>query len=102
MLEKLPQLELIGCFCIGTDQVDLKIAHDMGVPVFNAPYSNTRSVAELIIAEMVSLSRKMAHRSQQLHRGVWEKSAAGSNEVRGKNSRYSGLWAYLKSGECFS
>lgn len=84
VLKGLPELELIGCFCIGTDQVDLKVANECGVPVFNAPYSNTRSVAELIIAEMVSLSRKVAYRSQQLHRGIWEKSATGSNEVRGK------------------
>ncbi len=84
VLEKNPQIELIGCFCIGTDQVDLKFANQTGVPVFNAPYSNTRSVAELVISQMVALSRRMADRSRQMHQGIWQKSALGMNEVRGK------------------
>jgi len=74
----------IGCFCIGTDQVDLSEAALHGVPVYNAPFSNTRSVAELTIAEMVMLARRAAHKSQLLHRGVWEKSAEGCVEVRNK------------------
>lgn len=74
----------IGCFCIGTNQVDLVGANQFGVPVFNAPYSNTRSVAELVISLMVSLSRQIFDRSKKAHEGIWDKSAAGSNEVRGK------------------
>jgi D-3-phosphoglycerate dehydrogenase len=74
----------IGCFCIGTDQVDLAEAALHGVPVYNAPFSNTRSVAELAMAEMVMLARRAAHKSQLLHRGVWEKSAEGCVEVRNK------------------
>lgn len=75
----------IGCFCIGTDQVDLEHSALCGVPVFNAPFSNTRSVAELAIAEVVMLARRAAHKSQLLHRGVWEKSADGCVEVRNKS-----------------
>jgi D-3-phosphoglycerate dehydrogenase / 2-oxoglutarate reductase len=84
VLTGLPQLEVIGTFCIGTDQVDLRAANRSGIPVFNAPYSNTRSVAELVLAEMISLSRRLTDRSMQMHRGVWQKSAAGANEVRGR------------------
>lgn len=78
------QLMAIGCFCIGTDQVDLDSAAVAGVPTFNAPFSNTRSVAELVIAEVVMLARKASHRSALMHRGIWQKSAVGSYEVRGK------------------
>jgi len=74
----------IGCFCIGTNQVDLGAAHTAGIPVFNAPFSNTRSVAELVISEVVALSRKLADRSSEMHLGKWQKSAKGSHEVRGK------------------
>ncbi len=74
----------IGCFSVGTNQVDLMAAHDMGVPVFNAPFSNTRSVAELTIAEIVMLFRGIFPRSQSAHQGGWEKSAVGAHEVRGK------------------
>jgi D-3-phosphoglycerate dehydrogenase len=74
----------IGCFCIGTNQVDLDAAASRAVPVFNAPFSNTRSVAELTIAEIVMLARRACWRSQQMHSGIWEKSAGGSSEVRGK------------------
>lgn len=84
VLEKLPDLEVVGCFCIGTDQVNLAKANTLGIPVFNAPYSNTRSVAELVLAEMIALSRRLADRSRQMHQGIWQKSAVGSNEVRGK------------------
>jgi D-3-phosphoglycerate dehydrogenase len=75
----------VGCFCIGTDQVALDEAARVGVPVFNAPFSNTRSVAELTVAEIVMLARKAAHKSQLLHGGVWEKSAEGCCEVRNKS-----------------
>ncbi len=81
-LSKAKSLLAVGCFCIGTDQVDLASAARHGVPVFNAPFSNTRSVAELTLAEVVMLARRAAHKSQLLHRGVWEKSAEGCVEVR--------------------
>jgi D-3-phosphoglycerate dehydrogenase len=74
----------VGCFCIGTNQVDLHQARELGVPVFNAPYSNTRSVAELVIAEAVLLLRRVPERNAECHRGGWGKSAEGSFEVRGK------------------
>ncbi|MBN2320886.1 MAG: phosphoglycerate dehydrogenase [Acidobacteria bacterium] len=84
VLDAARQLLAIGCFCIGTDQVDLKAAAKRGVAVFNAPFSNTRSVAELVIAEVVMLARRAAYRSMQLHNGEWEKSAKGCIEVRRK------------------
>ena len=84
VLEAAESLLAIGCFCIGTDQVDLSEAAVHGVPVYNAPFSNTRSVAELAMAEMVMLARRAAHKSQLLHRGVWEKSSEGCVEVRNK------------------
>ncbi len=74
----------IGCFCIGTNQVDLEAAQDRGVPVFNAPFSNTRSVAELVLAEIVMLLRGIPYRNAMAHRGKWVKTADGSREVRGK------------------
>jgi D-3-phosphoglycerate dehydrogenase / 2-oxoglutarate reductase len=74
----------IGCFCIGTNQVDLDAAQDRGVPVFNAPFSNTRSVAELVLAEIVMLLRGIPYRNAMAHRGKWVKTADGSREVRGK------------------
>lgn len=79
-----PHLLTVGCFCIGTNQVDLLTAREQGVPVFNAPHSNTRSVAELVIAEMISLSRQLGDRNTKAHVGEWVKSAEGSKEVRGK------------------
>ena len=77
-------LMTVGCFCIGTDQVDLRAARNLGIPVFNAPFSNTRSVAELTIGEIVMLLRRITSRSAEAHRGGWDKSASGSFEVRGK------------------
>ncbi len=79
-----PRLRAIGCFCIGTNQVDLDFANHAGIPVFNAPYSNTRSVAELVISEVIALSRQLMDRSSEVHRGVWKKSADNCHEVRGK------------------
>ncbi len=78
------RLIAVGCFCIGTNQVDLEAARVRGIPVFNAPFSNTRSVAELVIGEIVMLMRRIPDKSAAAHRGVWDKSAAGSREVRGK------------------
>ncbi|WP_415909096.1 phosphoglycerate dehydrogenase [Oleiharenicola sp. Vm1] len=84
MLEAAPKLAAIGCFCIGTNQVDLKSAAQRGIPVFNAPYSNTRSVAELVIGEAIMLLRGIPDKNALVHRGGWSKSAEGSVEVRGK------------------
>lgn len=84
IMDAVPQLLAVGCFCIGTDQVDLEAAAKRGIAVFNAPFSNTRSVAELVVAEIVMLARKATLRSMQLHKGQWEKSAKGCMEVRRK------------------
>ena len=78
------KLAAVGCFCIGTNQVDLAAATERGVVVFNAPYSNTRSVAELVLAEAILLLRGIAEKSTLAHQGVWQKSAVGSYEIRGK------------------
>jgi len=78
------RLLTLGCFCIGTNQVDLTSANSHGVPVFNAPFSNTRSVAELMIAEIISLARQLGDRSREVHEGKWRKMAVGCWEVRGK------------------
>ena len=78
------RLIAVGCFCIGTNQVDLEAAELAGIPVFNAPYSNTRSVAELVIAEAILLLRGIPQKNAECHRGGWSKSAAGSHETRGK------------------
>jgi len=74
----------IGAFCIGTDQIDLSAATEQGVAVFNAPYSNTRSVVELALAEIIALTRGMVEKNRLMHEGVWDKSAAGAHEVRGR------------------
>jgi len=84
LLEHARRLIAVGCFCIGTNQVDLAAARRRGVPVFNAPYSNTRSVAELVVAEAIMLLRGVPQKHMQCHRGGWSKSAAGSYEARGK------------------
>ncbi|WP_127130838.1 phosphoglycerate dehydrogenase [Georgenia sp. SYP-B2076] len=79
-----PGLVAIGAFCIGTNQIDLKAAARRGIAVFNAPFSNTRSVVELAVAEIISLTRRLTVRDKALHAGVWDKSATGSHEVRGR------------------
>jgi D-3-phosphoglycerate dehydrogenase / 2-oxoglutarate reductase len=84
VLENANRLMAIGAFCIGTNQIDLKTAAEKGVAVFNAPFSNTRSVVELAIAEMIILIRNIADKSTKMHKGIWDKSAKGSFEVRGK------------------
>ncbi len=84
VLQHAPKLAAIGCFCIGTNQVDLVAAARRGIPVFNAPFSNTRSVAELVLAEIIMLMRGIPEKNAILHRGGWVKSAAHSYEVRGK------------------
>lgn len=83
-LESANRLWAIGCFCIGTNQVDLPVAAAKGIPVFNAPFSNSRSVAELVISEIVALHRQLFDRSAKMHRGEWWKSAVGAHEVRGR------------------
>jgi D-3-phosphoglycerate dehydrogenase / 2-oxoglutarate reductase len=84
VLEHAPKLLGIGCFCIGTNQVALDAAQMRGIPVFNAPFSNTRSVAELVLAEIIMLLRGIPYRNAMAHRGGWIKTASGSYEVRGK------------------
>jgi D-3-phosphoglycerate dehydrogenase len=84
ILEAADRLLVVGCFSVGTNQVDLDAARKLGIPVFNAPYSNTRSVAELTIAEVVMLFRRIFPRSVSAHSGGWDKSAEGSREARGK------------------
>ncbi|MGY1687766.1 MULTISPECIES: phosphoglycerate dehydrogenase [unclassified Geodermatophilus] len=79
-----PGLAAVGAFCIGTNQIDLAAAAAAGVAVFNAPYSNTRSVVEMAIAEIVILARRLVDRDRALHAGTWDKSAAGSHEIRGR------------------
>lgn len=83
-LSKAPHVEAIGCFCIGTDQVDLAAAAQMGIPVFNAPYANTRSVAELVLGQIIMLMRRVPEKSTAAHRGEWLKAIDGACEVRGK------------------
>jgi D-3-phosphoglycerate dehydrogenase len=84
VIEQADRLMAVGCFCIGTNQVDLQAAQRNGVPVFNAPFSNTRSVAELALAEIIMLMRGIPQRSAAAHRGAWLKSATNSHEIRGK------------------
>lgn len=84
VLAAAPRLRAIGCFCIGTNQVDLTAAAARGIPVFNAPFSNTRSVAELVIAEAILLLRRIPEKNMRAHRGVWNKSAQGAYETRNK------------------
>jgi D-3-phosphoglycerate dehydrogenase / 2-oxoglutarate reductase len=84
VFEEAERLVGVGCFCIGTNQVDLVSAQEKGIPVFNAPFSNTRSVAELVLAETIMLMRGIPWRNALTHRGGWAKTAGGSHEVRGK------------------
>lgn len=84
ILQRAPGLAAIGAFCIGTDQIDLSACNAKGIPVFNAPYSNTRSVVEMALGEMILLLRGVLENSGRLHQGLWSKSAEGSHEIRGK------------------
>ncbi|HTR71765.1 MAG TPA: phosphoglycerate dehydrogenase [Mycobacteriales bacterium] len=79
-----PDLLAVGAFCIGTNQIDLPAASERGIAVFNSPFSNTRSVVELAIAEIISLTRRLTDKSSDLHAGVWDKSADGAHEIRGR------------------
>ncbi|KAI9205509.1 uncharacterized protein BJ171DRAFT_441233 [Polychytrium aggregatum] len=78
------KLRVIGCFCIGTNQVDLEYAANHGIAVFNSPFSNSRSVAELVIAEIVALARQLGDRSNEIHQGIWNKVSKNCYEIRGK------------------
>jgi D-3-phosphoglycerate dehydrogenase len=84
VLDAAPQLVAIGAFCIGTNQIDLAAATRHGVGVFNAPYSNTRSVVELAVANIIAMARRLTERDKALHDGVWDKSSTGSHEIRGR------------------
>ena len=84
VLSTAPQLLAVGAFCIGTNQIDLPSATENGVTVFNAPFSNTRSVVELVIAELIALTRRLTEKNELMHGGVWDKSATGAHEVRGR------------------
>lgn len=84
VLDAAKDLLAVGCFCIGTNQVDLTAAAERGIAVFNAPYSNTRSVVELVIGEIVVLARRLTEKTQRMHEGVWDKSAKGAHEIRGR------------------
>ncbi len=90
VLDAAKKLQAIGCFCIGVNQVDLKNATSHGIAVFNAPYSNTRSVAELVIGLSIMLIRRIPDKNKAAHEGVWLKEAKGSYELRGKKR-----WALL-------
>jgi D-3-phosphoglycerate dehydrogenase len=85
VIEAAPDLTAIGAFCIGTDQIDLAAAAAAGVAVFNAPFSNTRSVVELALAEIIALTRRMIEKNAAMHAGIWDKAADGSHEVRGRS-----------------
>jgi D-3-phosphoglycerate dehydrogenase len=84
VLDSCPELVAIGAFCIGTNQIDLATAGSHGVAAFNAPFSNTRSVVELAIANIIAMARRLTDRNASMHAGTWDKSAAGSHEVRGR------------------
>jgi D-3-phosphoglycerate dehydrogenase len=84
VLDHAKKLQAIGCFCIGTNQVDMKTCKQKGIAVFNAPYSNTRSVAELVIGSSIMLIRKIIDKNTAAHKGIWNKDAKGSFELRGK------------------
>lgn len=84
VLEKANKLKVVGAFCIGTDQMDLKALTEKGIAVFNAPYQNTRSVVELALGEIIMLLRGVVDKNSKLQKGVWDKSSKNSNEIRGK------------------
>ena len=83
-IEAADELVAVGAFCIGTNQIDLTAATEHGIAVFNAPFSNTRSVVELALSEVIALTRRLTDKNADMHAGIWDKSAAGSHEVRGR------------------
>jgi len=84
VIEAADSLVAVGAFCIGTDQIDLAAAAQAGIAVFNAPFSNTRSVVELAVSEIIALTRRLTEKNAGMHNGVWDKAAEGSHEVRGR------------------
>lgn len=84
VVQNAPDLEAIGAYCIGTNQIDLTATAEAGIAAFNAPFSNTRSVVELALAEIIALTRRLTEKDKALHAGRWDKSAAGAHEVRGR------------------
>jgi D-3-phosphoglycerate dehydrogenase / 2-oxoglutarate reductase len=84
VLDAAANLVAVGAFCIGTNQIDLNAASERGITVFNAPFSNTRSVVELAIAEIIAMTRRLTEKNSKMHKGVWDKSADGAHEVRGR------------------
>ena len=84
VLDQAQDLQAVGAFCIGTNQIDLAAAGARGVAVFNAPFSNTRSVVELAVAEIIALARRLTERDAAMHAGIWDKTAEGSHEIRGR------------------
>ena len=84
VLREAKNLIVIGCFCIGTNQVDLQYAAQNGIAVFNSPFSNSRSVAELVVGEIITLARQLGDRSNELHKGIWNKVSNKCWEIRGK------------------
>jgi D-3-phosphoglycerate dehydrogenase len=84
VLTELPELLAVGAFCIGTNQIDLPAANTRGIAVFNAPFSNTRSVVELALAEIIAMTRRLTEKDRGMHDGIWDKSAEGLHEVRGR------------------
>ncbi len=99
VLEARPDLMAVGAFCIGTNQIDLEAAAETATPCFNAPYSNTRSVVELAIAEIIALARHLTDKNRGMHEGLWDKSAKGAHEVRGRTL---GLIGYGNIGKQLS
>jgi D-3-phosphoglycerate dehydrogenase / 2-oxoglutarate reductase len=99
VLAQAPDLRVIGAFCIGTNQIDLQAATERGIAVFNAPFSNTRSVVELAVAEIIALTRRLTVQDDAMHAGVWRKSAKGSHELRGRRL---GIVGYGKIGSQLS
>ena len=84
VLEHAKELLCIGCYCIGTNNVELDVAQNKGIPVFNSPYANSRSVAENIIAQIINLARQFGDRNMEMHKGIWNKKSKGCYEIRGK------------------
>jgi D-3-phosphoglycerate dehydrogenase len=99
VLAQAPDLQVVGAFCVGTNQIDLPAATARGVAVFNAPFSNTRSVVELAVAEIIALSRRLSVHDDAMHAGIWRKSARGSHELRGRRL---GIVGYGKIGSQLS
>ena len=100
VLQAAPHLKAVGCFCIGTNQVALEAAQLLGIPVFNAPYSNTRSVAELVLAEIICLLRGLMARNQAVHGGQWPKDAKAPARRAAKRSALSATAISARSCRC--